>query len=98
MVEAQTASGFVSTVNPIAVQLPGTDIRQEDMPGLLGLLGHGNAQFTGVRLGRVEQAKLDRGGILRVEGKVDAFLSECGAQRIGLSAPNSRSLLTTITS
>jgi hypothetical protein len=60
------------------------------MPGLIGLLSHGNAQFTGVRLGGVEQAKFDRGGILRVEGKVNAFFSECGAERIGLSAPDFR--------
>jgi hypothetical protein len=58
------------------------------MPSRIGLLGYGNAQFTGVRRGRVEQAKFDLDGILGVEGKVDAFLSECGAQRIGLSAPN----------
>jgi hypothetical protein len=28
------------------------------------------------------------GGILRVEGKVNAFFPECGAQWIGLSGPN----------
>jgi hypothetical protein len=44
------------------------------MPSRIGLLGYGNAQFTGVRRGRVEQAKFDLDGILGVEGKVDAFL------------------------
>ena len=43
VVEAQTASGFVGAVKPIAAELPGTDIWQEDMTGLIVLLDHGNA-------------------------------------------------------
>src|ERR1700738_2606363 len=57
VVKPQTPSAFVATVKPIAVELPGTDIWQEDMPGLIGLLGHGNAQLTSVRFGRADQAK-----------------------------------------
>ena len=59
---------------------------RRSMPGLIGLLGHRNAQLAGARLGRVEQAEFYRSGILRVEGKVNAFFSECGVQRF--SEPN----------
>jgi hypothetical protein len=54
VVEAQPVSGLINALDTIAIELPRSDIGQEDMPGLVGLFGYGDAQLAGVRLGRVK--------------------------------------------
>ena len=57
------------------------------MPHLIGVLGDGNANVFFGGLNIVEQAKLNRSGRFRKEGKVYAVAQPGRAQRIGITEP-----------
>ena len=55
------------------------------MPHLIGVFAHGNADVFFGRLEIVKQAKLNSGGVLGKESKVDAVAHPCRTQRIRIT-------------
>ena len=87
-VEAHAALRIVRAVNAIAVKLPGPHVRQKQMPDLVGVLGHRDADVLLRRLGAIEQAKIHRRRILREDREVHAVAHPRGAKRIRITEPN----------
>ncbi len=73
---------LVGTVDAIAIDLPGQHIGQVGVPDHVGLLGHCDATRFFGGLGRIEQAKLDLVGVLRIEREIRAAAIPGGAQRV----------------
>ena len=58
------------------------------MPDLVGLLGHADADLLVGGVGAVKEAEIDAGGVLGIEGEVDAVAAPRGAQGIRLAEPD----------
>ena len=83
-----TAFRIVGTENAIAVKLPRSHIGQENVPDLIGVLGHRDANVFLARIGRIEKTEINRRGAFGEEGEIDAVLHPGGAERIGIAEPN----------
>src|SRR5687768_5053053 len=78
------APGAVDTVS---VQLTRSDVRQVRVPDHVRAIDEGDADHLDACVRRVEQAKLDLGGILREECEIDARSIPARAQGIWQSRP-----------
>ena len=79
---------LVRSVHAVPVQGAGVHIGQVDVPDAVGRLGHGDGRARG-RVGRVvEEAQLDRGGVLGEQGEVDPAAVPGGAERMGTPRPD----------
>jgi hypothetical protein len=78
----------VRTMDPVAVQLAGTQFGQVGMPDLIGLLAQLEALLF-VSSAAIKQAQLDLIRVLGEQGKIDPFAVPRGAQGIGLARPDS---------
>ena len=87
-VEPRALGRFVGAVNAVAVELAGADLGQKDVPDLVGLLGHADADLLVGGVGAVKEAEIDAGGVLGIEGEVDAVAAPRGAQGIRLAEPD----------
>ena len=81
-IEAVAVGRIVRSVDAIAVELTGADVRQIAVPDLIGPI----AKTDLVRLDSVvlamKQAQLDRGRVFGKEGEVDALAVPRGAERV----------------
>src|SRR4029453_9646052 len=80
-------------VNPVTIELPGTEARQVDVPDLVGVLRQANAGGSPPAVRSVKQAQFDLGGVLRKEREIHAAAIPGGAERVRLSKPHVHSLL-----
>ncbi len=87
----ETMPGFrlIRPMNAVAIMLAWPSLRQIDMPDIIGaFLDHDPVRcFRGI--GSVEEAEFHRRGIFRKEGEVHPFAVPCGAERVGMSGPDS---------
>ena len=58
------------------------------MPDLVGVFRHWDPDVFLASIVRIEEAKVDRGGALGEEGKIDAIPEPGGAERIRITEPN----------
>ena len=87
-VEPVALFGGIGAVHPVAVDLPGLDVRQIAVPDAVGVLRQGDPlQLPVTRT--VEQAQVDAGGIGREQGEVDAVAVPGRPQGILASGPDS---------
>ena len=77
----------VGTMHAIAVQQIGPRVRQIGVPDLVGVFGQPDARHL-VVAGGIEEAEIDRLGILREQREIDALAVPGGAQRIGPPRPD----------
>ena len=68
-IEPVAGLGFIGPVHAIAVELAGRDVREIDMPDVVGPLRHGDALGLAPSLA-VEEAQLDLGGVGRKQREV----------------------------
>ncbi len=71
-VEAMAARGIPRAEHAIAVQLARPDAGQIRVPDPIGALGERDADPLAGRVGRIEEAQMDGGRVLREQGEVDA--------------------------
>ena len=62
---------IVRPVDPVAVKLAGQHVRQVGVPDLVGVFLESDPMRLFFRVGRVEQAQFDLGGVFGVEGEID---------------------------
>ena len=74
---------LIRAVNAIAVELAGLHVGQIGVPDLVGVLRKGMRWLSCLRVGGVEQAQLDLGGVFGEQGEVDAGPIPGRAQWIG---------------
>ncbi len=82
-VEAVAFLGLPRAVDAEAVALAGADVAEEAVPDEGGALAQVDA--VGLLAGLVEEAELDAGGVLGVDGEVGSDGAGLGAERVGLS-------------
>ena len=88
VVEAMPAGGLVRPVHPVAVQRAGPHVGQVRVPDVVGPLGHGDGRRRLAGRGFVEEAELDRRGVLGEEREVDALAVPGGPERPRTSGPD----------
>ena len=74
-------------VHAVAVERPREYARNEDVPDVVRLLGHAEADNLPARVVRVKQAQVYPIGVLAVDGEVGALLHEGSTERVRLSGP-----------
>ena len=88
VVETQPALRIIRTENPEAVKLPGPHVRQEDVPDLVGVLGHRDADIFLACFGAIEETEIDRGRCLGEKRKIHPVAEPGGAERIRIAEPD----------
>ncbi len=80
---------IIGTMDAVAIMLPRPDLRQVDMPDVIGAFLDPNPVRFFTDVGVVEQAEIRRRGIFRKQREVHAFAIPRGAKRVGTPRPNS---------
>src|SRR5262245_44398223 len=88
-VEAMPRSGRVGAVYPICVELAGAEVRKVAVPDVVRALREPDAGALAAAPG-VEEAELDRLGVLRKEREIDPFTVPCRAERMGAARPDAQ--------
>src|SRR6516164_6098648 len=80
---------LVGAVNAEAIQLPRSNFRKQNMPGMVGSLCHSDPDRFMVRIRVVKQAKIHASRVFRIESKVNPLTGQGCTQRVGSTGPYS---------
>src|SRR6185312_597024 len=76
-------------MNAVAVELVRSDIGQKPVPDHVGLLRQRNPTALDLRVRRVEEAKLNLGGVRREQREIDADSCPGSSEGVGIARPHS---------
>jgi len=86
-VKTQAVLGFVGPAHPVTVKLPRLHIGKKNVPNLIGLFCHWNANIFLLRIETVEQAKIDTRRRRGKHRKVHAVTQPGRTERIRIAEP-----------
>src|ERR1700747_803649 len=86
-IEAQSALGMISAVNPVTVELSRRDIIEVAVPDILGAFRQRDALDLAASMA-VEQAKLDLFGVCRKQREIASAPVPCGSPRMPRAGRN----------
>src|SRR5690349_7108001 len=79
---------MIRAINPVAVKLPGANLRKKDVPDLISLFGQTDANGLVWRIRVIKKAEIDSRGVLGINGKINAVTTPGRSQRVRFAQPN----------